>query len=97
MNPYLDSVGRTTLDNMRREYLNADAMNAAKYAAQGGTGGSGAAIARGQAARGYNENVASTIEQLQSAGYDRATALAIELVRGAEEVTVSVEFGEPLS
>jgi hypothetical protein len=77
MNPYLDSVGKTTLDALRREHLNNDAMIAAKYAAQGGTGGSGAAIARGQAARGYNETVASTIAQLQSAGYDKATALAL--------------------
>jgi hypothetical protein len=77
INPYLDSVGKSTLDNMRREYQNSDAMLAAKYAAGGGLGGSGEAIARGQAARGYNENVASTIAQLQSAGYDKATALAL--------------------
>jgi hypothetical protein len=36
MNPYLDSVGKTTLDNMRREYQNSDAMLASKYAAGGG-------------------------------------------------------------
>lgn len=76
MSPYLQSVGNTTLDAMRREYGNADAGLAAKYAAGNMMGGSGEAIARGQAARGYNQNVASTIAQLQSAGYDKATATA---------------------
>lgn len=76
MNPFLDTVGNTTLDSMRKEYLNADAGLAAKYAGSG-MGGSGEAIARGQAARGYNENVASTIAQLQAQGYDKATALAL--------------------
>lgn len=77
MNPYLETVGNTTLDNMRREYNNADAGLAAKYAAAGSMGGSGGALARGQAARGYNANVASTIAQLQSQGYDKATAIAL--------------------
>lgn len=76
MNPYLRNVGDETLGAMRREYLNADAGLASKYAAGGMMGGSGEAIARGQAARGYGQNVASTIAQLQAAGYDKATATA---------------------
>jgi hypothetical protein len=77
MNPFLESVGNTTLDAMRREYGNADAGLASKYAAAGAMGGSGEAIARGQAARGYGQNVAATIAQLQAAGYDQAQALAL--------------------
>ncbi|WP_324132357.1 tail fiber domain-containing protein [Bosea sp. (in: a-proteobacteria)] len=77
MNPYLRNVGDTTLDAMRREYMNADAGLASKYAAGSMMGGSGEAIARGQAARGYGQNVASTIAQIQSAGYDKATATAM--------------------
>lgn len=77
MNPYLKAVGDTTLDNMRREYGNADAALASKYAAGNMMGGSGEAIARGQAARGYNQNVASTIAQIQAAGFDKAREAAL--------------------
>jgi hypothetical protein len=77
MNPYLKNVGDTTLDAMRREYGNADAGLASKYAAGNMMGGSGEAIARGQAARGYNQNVAQTIAQIQSQGYDKAQAAAL--------------------
>jgi hypothetical protein len=77
MNPYLSQVGDVTLDAMRREQANTDASLASKYAASGAMGGSGEGIARGQAARGYNQNVAQAIAQIQSQGYDRATALAL--------------------
>lgn len=76
MTPFLNDVGRTTLSNMRSEYQNADANLAAQYAGRQAFGGSGEAIARGQAARGYNENVGSTIANLMAQGYDRASATA---------------------
>lgn len=76
MNPYLRNVGDETLGAMRREYMNTDANLASKYAAGNMMGGSGEAIARGQAARGYGQNVASTIAQIQSGGFDKASALA---------------------
>lgn len=94
MNPFLESVGNTTLDNMRREYANTDAALASKYAAAGAMGGSGAAIARGQAARGYNQNVASTIAQLQAAGYDKATALALANAQAENAMkTAGADYG----
>jgi hypothetical protein len=77
MNPFLDSVGKSTLGNMRSEYQNADAGLAGQYAASQAFGGSGEAIARGQLARGYNQNVGTAVNQLMSQGYDRATALAM--------------------
>jgi hypothetical protein len=77
MNPFLDSVGKSTLGNMRSEYRNADAGLAGQYAASQAFGGSGEAIARGQLARGYNQNAGSAINNLMSQGYDRATATAM--------------------
>lgn len=77
INPFLDQVGRRTLDGMRREYRNADAMLAARDANTAAFGGSGGAIARGQAARGYNTAVGDTISGLMAQGYDRAMAPAM--------------------
>lgn len=76
MNPYLDDVGKTTLDNMRREYQNAQAGLDAKYANESAFGGSGAALARASQARGYNQDVGSTIAQLRAGGFDRGADLA---------------------
>lgn len=76
MNPYLKNVGDAALDASRREYLNTDANLASKYAAGGMMGGSGEAIARGQAARGYGQNVGQLIAQIQSGGFDKAAGLA---------------------
>lgn len=76
MNPYAKAVGDTTLDAMRREYMNTDANLASKYAAGSMMGGSGEAIARGQAARGYGQNVASTIAGIQGGAYDKALGAA---------------------
>jgi hypothetical protein len=80
MNPYLDSVGKSTLGAMNKEYLNTDANLAAKYAGMGSFGGSGAAIARGQAARGHNEASGAAVNQMMSQGYDRGNALAMSNV-----------------
>lgn len=77
MNPYLDSVGKSTIGNMRREYQNTDAMMAGRAAAASPFGGSAGAIARGQAARGYNENVGSAINNLMGQGFDQARATAM--------------------
>jgi hypothetical protein len=77
MNPYNQAVIGTTLGNMRRERDNASAGIAARYAGQAGLGGSGEALARGQLNRGFGEQVASTVANLMSQGFDRASALAM--------------------
>ncbi len=77
MNPYMQSVVDPTVAKMRGERDNAAAAIGAKYAAQGGLGGSGDAIARGQLDRSFGENVASTVGALMAAGYDKATATAL--------------------
>ena len=77
MNPYNQAVIGTTLGNMRRERDNASAGIGARYAAQAGLGGSGEALARGQLNRGFGEQVASTVANLMSQGFDRASALAM--------------------
>lgn len=77
MNPYISSVIDPTVAKMRGERDNSAAAIGAKYAAQGGLGGSGDAIARGQLDRSFGENVASTVGTLMAAGYDKATATAL--------------------
>jgi hypothetical protein len=72
MNPYLDSVGKSTLGAMNKEYMNTDANIAARYAGMGALGGSGAAIARGQAARGHNEASGAMTNQLMAQGFNQA-------------------------
>ena len=78
MSPYLDSVGKSTLGNMRREYQNTDAMMAGRAAAASPFGGSAGAIARGQAARGHGENVGSAINQLMGQGYESGRQSAFQ-------------------
>lgn len=94
MNPYLRNVGDTTLDAMRREYMNTDANLASKYAAGGMMGGSGEAIARGQAARGYGQNTASTIAQIQSAGFDKSREAALANMQAENAMkTTGADYG----
>jgi hypothetical protein len=77
MNPFLETVGNRAIDAQRREYANTDAALASKYAAAGAMGGSGEAIARGQAARGFAQGAGDLMAQLMAQGYDKATALAL--------------------
>lgn len=77
MNPYLQGVLDPTIANMNRARNTTDAQIGAKYAAQGGLGGSGAAIARGQNNRAFGEQVATTAATLMAQGYDKATATAL--------------------
>jgi hypothetical protein len=77
MNPYLQVVLDPTIANMNRARNTTDAQIGAKYAAQGGLGGSGAAIARGQNNRAFGEQVATTAATLMAQGYDKATATAL--------------------
>lgn len=77
MNPYLQEVGKNTVDSMRREYRNNDAGIAARYANGSAFGSSGEALARGQASRGYGKNVGDMVSQLMAQGYDRASAQAL--------------------
>jgi hypothetical protein len=76
MNPYLETVGRSTLLNMGREKDNANAAIGARNANGVAFGGSGAALERAQLERGHGQNVAQTIAGLLSGGWDRASALA---------------------
>lgn len=76
MNPYLDDVGRDVVDSLRREYDNNSAKMAAKAASSVAFGGSGDQIGQAQLARGFNQDAASTVNQLMSQGFDRATSLA---------------------
>lgn len=78
MNPFLQTVGRQTLADMRREKTATDAQIGARNASGVAFGGSGAALQRAQLDRGYGEQVGSTINGLMAQGYDRATALAMQ-------------------
>jgi len=78
MNPYLESVGASTLGNMRRERDATDAGIGARNASAVAFGGSGPALERAQLNRGYGEQVGSTINDLLSGGYDRASQLAMQ-------------------
>jgi len=78
MNPYLDSVGRDTLNALRREHGNTAAEIGARTASGVAFGGSGGAIERAQLNRSHGEQVGSTISNLLSSGYDRGAQLASE-------------------
>ena len=78
MNPFLQTVGRQTLGDMRREKTATDAQIGARNASGVAFGGSGAALQRAQLDRGYGEQVGSTINGLMAQGYDRATAIAMQ-------------------
>lgn len=77
MNPFLEAVGQTAGNAMRREHQNADAGLASKFAARRAMGGSGEAIARGQLSRGHQEAMGSMMATLMAQGHDRATASAM--------------------
>lgn len=78
MNPYLDTVGRAAVNDMRREHENAQASMSARYAARGGLGGSGEGFARARATRGLNEAVPGVIGNIMAGGYDRAQNVAAQ-------------------
>lgn len=77
MNPYLDTVGRTAVDGMRREHENNLARSGARAANTVAFGGSGAALDRAQMARGMNEAVPQVLSQIMAGGFDRATDAAM--------------------
>lgn len=76
MNPYLETVGRSTLQAMGRERDNANAGIGARNANAVSFGGSGAALERAQLERGHGQNVGNAISGLMSGGWDRASNLA---------------------
>ena len=78
MNPYLQSVGRQTLADLRREKTATDAQIGARAASGVAFGGSGPALQRAQLDRTHGEQVGSTINSLLAQGYDRATAIAMQ-------------------
>lgn len=89
LNPYLESVGNATMNSMRKAYAQNSAGIGARAAASGSFGGSQEVIERSQANKDYGDQVASTIAQLQSAGYDKAmsTALANAQMRQQADAT----------
>lgn len=89
MNPYLRNVGDAAIDASRREYQNTDASLASKYAAGRMMGGSGEGIARGQAARGFGQNVAQLIAQIQSGGFDKASELARGNIQNRQQANMA--------
>lgn len=72
MNPYLEQVGRNTLNEMDRDKRAADASIGARNASAVAFGGSGPALERAQLNRAHGENVASTMANLNSAAYQDA-------------------------
>lgn len=78
LNPYLQSVGKGTLAEMRREKMANDAEIGARNASSVAFGGSGPAIERGQLNRAHGESVGRTIQSLLSGGWDRASNLAAQ-------------------
>lgn len=77
MNPYIQGVVDPALASARREGANRDAGIGAHYAAAGGFGGSGEALARGQNARATGETEANLVGTLMSQGYTQAQAAAL--------------------
>lgn len=78
MNPFQSQVIDATRATLDRDYRDRDAMLAAKYAAAGTFGGSGEALARGQAARAHGENLANITAQLNSQAFNTAAGLAYQ-------------------
>ena len=78
MNPFLDRVGKSTMEAIRDQYDDQRAMAGARSAngvAFGGAG-SGLALERAQLARNEGQQRESAISGLLSAGYDRGASLA---------------------
>jgi hypothetical protein len=75
MSPYLGQAVGQTRAAMESDYRDKDASLAASYAA-GPVVGSGGALARGQLARGANENVGNTVSQMYQQGYGQALGAA---------------------
>lgn len=90
MNPYLDSVGKDTVNAMARERGNVDAQIGARNASAVAFGGSGAALERAQLNRGFGEQIGSTINSLLAQGYDQATATALA---NAQAQNTASQFG----
>lgn len=78
MNPFLQTVGRSTLNEMGRARDDAHAAIGARNANAVAFGGSGAALERAQLDRSHGENVANTISGLMAGGFDRASQLAAQ-------------------
>lgn len=73
LNPYLQTVGRQVLGDMRRERTATDAQIGARNASTTAFGGSGAALERAQLNRSHQDSVNDAIAGIMSGGWDRAT------------------------
>lgn len=76
INPFTTNVIDNTRAVMESDYRDKDAVLAASYAA-GPVRGSGAALARGQLARGANEAAGTMAARLNAAAYDNANQMAL--------------------
>jgi hypothetical protein len=83
-NPYMETVANKAMAGMERDYRDKDASLAASYAA-GPVQGSGAAIARGQLARGSNEAAGQMQAQLRAQAYDDAQNRSMQSTQIARE------------
>lgn len=81
MNPWLQDVGRTTVEGLRREHTNNMSRADARAANTTAFGGSGATLERAQLARGMNEATASTLASIMARGHDTATTNAMNARR----------------
>lgn len=89
MDPYLNSVGRDQLANMRREKTASDAEIGARNASSVAFGGSGPALERAQLERSYQNNVGNAINSLRSQAYNNAAQLTAQNVAARNNVNLA--------
>lgn len=75
-NPFYKSVGRDTIDTMRRERDNASAQIGARNANAVAFGGSGSALERAQLNRNHLDQSGKAINTILAQGYDRGMSAA---------------------
>lgn len=93
MNPYLQNVVDTTRNTMTRDWQDKDASLAARSAASA-VRGSGGALARGQLARGAQENIGNITAQLMAAGYDKQKAMELSNAQMQQQTGLANQSAE---
>lgn len=88
MNPFLKNVVDTTRETMQRDWRDKDASLAASSAASA-VRGSGGALARGQLARGAQENIGNVTSQLMAQGYDKAKAMELANAQMQQQANIT--------
>lgn len=77
LNPYTQTVVDATMNNLNRQRQQQSAEIGARAAAAGSYGGSREAVQRAELDKNFSDMAATTIAQLMSQGYDKATATAL--------------------